>query len=563
MSKLFVEIKKQTIEKQEIIQQNLLDPNGFAKYCHDRGLSILSAKNIKALWQLGLIQADLIFSDKNVNIDGLILMEGNHSREGFEYVDNRTVPVKECWAGSFLEELDSTNTIHLYFHPFRFYSLYHIERVFTYNLSSLQYLMNGDGAKTIIDLYNEKLLPSHSGSGFSKKISTLNDIIALVVFSEPFAYQKIFSSMRWSPPDTRDSVRRKIEYRQKLIRKVFQDLNLDKVEEYRSELCIDTELLDSNKILHMILRMMNAKMRQELKGKLGGAMLLFSMAENLRLSAEYAFDEKLPEEDELGFGVWMKDVKRDIFGANRLYDAKDTVKQEFFRQYGADHGTRVRCYLEGETEYGAFASLLGISNKIDLINLKGRVAAKGEVAFRDSLCSDIKNKVFSIVIIDKDRIDFIRAIRKACEDDEICGRVFFLDPDFEFGNFSISELEQMLRRYAIDKGADESSLDEIGKAVIHATNGKSLEKAARSSIPELADVGKGENWGRMLMDFALGNPDYSTEHEKSGRRVIINIAELLLGCVSSGFSYSTTRRKYMVNPVDGMLMERNIALLDK
>ena len=220
-------------------------------------------------------------------------------------------------------------------------------------------------------------------------------------------------------------------------------------------------------------------------------------------------------------------------------------------------GLRVRCYVEGETEYGALTSLLGISSKIDLVNLKGHISDKGKVlSFRDSLRSDIKNQLFSIIAIDKDVDDNVRAIRKICEDDEICGRVFYFDPDFEFGNFSINEMILILRKYALDNGADKPSLDKINIAVSKATNGKSLEKAARNSIPELADVGKGENWGGLLMDFAIKNPEYPADHIKSGTREIIEIAKILLRFVSVSFNYNTHRKKYIVSPDDGALIER-------
>ena len=554
---LFPEIKNEIIAKSEIIQQDLLNPSKFIKYCHDRGLSTISSKYVTELWQQGLLHADIICSDKSIDIDGLILVKEEKVGGRFVYTDNRPVPIKESWAGCFTDEPPHQQHIELLFHPFRFYVLYHIERAFTYRLSSLQYLMYEKGANTIVDLHNKEWLTHISDQKLSEKITRLNDIVTLAIFSEPYAYQKVFNSVKWSLPDTQETIQNKIDAHKISIYKAFNKLGLEEAEKIRHDLCIDVELIDTNKILHMILRMMNAKIRQELKGEIGEAMLLFSMAEFIRHGAEYSFKQELPEEDNLGFGVWMKDVKMDIYGANRLYDANSTVKQEFFRQYGADHGLRVRCYVEGETEYGALTSLLGISSKIDLVNLKGHISDKGKVlSFRDSLRSDIKNQLFSIIAIDKDVEDNVRAIRKICEDDEICGRVFYFDPDFEFGNFSINEMILILRKYALNNGADKPSLDKINIAVSKATNGKSLEKAARNSIPELADVGKGENWGGLLMDFAIKNPEYPTDHKKSGNREIIEIAKILLRFVSVNFNYSTHRKKYIVNPDDGALVER-------
>ena len=560
MSKFFSEVKTEIIAKQEIVQQDLLNPSRFIKYCNDRGLSTISSKYVIELWQQGLLHADIIYSDQSIDIDGLILVNEEHEDGRFVYTDNRPVPIKESWAGCFSDESFSLNNFELLFHPFRYYVLYHIERAFTYCLSSLQYLMHEKGANTVVDLHNKEWLIHNSGKKLSERFSRLNDIVTLSIFSEPYAYHKVFNSVRWSPPDTQETTQNKIDAHQESIYNIFNKLGLEEVEKIRYDLCIDVELIDSNKILHMILRMMNAKMRQELKGDIGGAMLLFSMAEFIRHCAEYSFKQELPEEDNLGFGVWMKDVKRDIYGANRLYDAHSSVKQEFFRQYGADHGQRVSCYVEGETEYGALTSLLGVSTKIDLINLKGHISAKGKVlSFRDSLRSDIKNQLFSIIVIDKDVEDNLRVIRQICADDEICGRIFYFDPDFEFGNFSINEIIQILRQYALDNGADQSSLDKINIAVNQTINGKSLEIAARNSIPELADISKGENWGRLFMDFAIKKPEYPTDHKHTGTRQIIEIAKLLLRFVSESFNYSTHRKMYIVNPDDGTLIKRPYA----
>ena len=109
------------------------------------------------------------------------------------------------------------------------------------------------------------------------------------------------------------------------------------------------------------------------------------------------------------------------------------------RQYELHYGLRLRFYVEGATEWAAlqhFFQTIG-ANYIEVINLRGEVAQKGGkgVAFRENLRSDVAMHVFSMVLIDGDRDDFVRAVKRAAKDDEICGCFFISQQDFEFANF--------------------------------------------------------------------------------------------------------------------------------
>lgn len=325
----------------------------------------------------------------------------------------------------------------------------------------------------------------------------------------------------------------------------------------RKQLCIDSELLDDNKILHMLLRMMNVNMRKSLKGKIGGAMLLFSMAEMLRLACEKVFDKELKEEDELGFGEWMKGVKEEMYGSNRLYDANRGVKNEFMRQYGLDYGVRARCYVEGETEAGALTSILGVSTGIEVINLKGRVAAKGLVAFRDSLKQDIESQVFSIILIDSDRDDYVRAIKKAAVEDEICGLFFISQPDFEFGNFELNELAEVIIEYAKSIEVYGLTVSDVHRNIRGAKSGKELMNKIKLTMPEISDIGKGEEWGAALMDYATRKQNYNpNKNVENIMRPINEIVNILLRSLSVG--YHTTRSKFTVSAETGKLVGRSI-----
>ena len=104
----------------------------------------------------------------------------------------------------------------------------------------------------------------------------------MVVAIEPIYYRKVFGSVSWPIADTLKSFRTKIDIYKRDVINDIKTVSLKRLEKIRGKLCIEAELIDSNKILHVILRLMNARSRQKLEGKIGGAMLLLTMAEMLR-----------------------------------------------------------------------------------------------------------------------------------------------------------------------------------------------------------------------------------------------------------------------------------------
>ena len=185
-------------------------------------------------------------------------------------------------------------------------------------------------------------------------------------------------------------------------------------------------MLDDNKVLHVLIRLTTWHDRQNVKSALGGCMLLLSMAEVIRRGMEDALGREFREEDELGFGQWMQGARRLLYGAERVLDAPQTALRVFLSEAGIDYGTKVRCYLEGDTEYGALNAAVGRFGGIEFINLRGQFAEKRGrgLAFRDSLRNDVQAHVFSFIIMDTDNGDYVRVVRKAADHDMICGRFF-------------------------------------------------------------------------------------------------------------------------------------------
>jgi hypothetical protein len=181
-------------------------------------------------------------------------------------------------------------------------------------------------------------------------------------------------------------------------------IEVEALEQARRDLCIAAELLDRNKQVHTLLRLAKGDARLKLKGHLGGAMYLLTIAETLRRATEKANGILLPEEDELGFGWTPLDMKKNLYGSNRLLDGDRKAAGEFLRDFRLDYGIRLRCYVEGDTEYYALKALLDDYNAtwVQLINLSGQVVEKRGrgIAFRESLRNDLNAHIFSCVVVD-------------------------------------------------------------------------------------------------------------------------------------------------------------------
>jgi len=279
------------------------------------------------------------------------------------------------------------------------------------------------------------------------------------------------------------------------------------------------------------------------------------MAEMLRRQTEAAHAVQLPEEDELGFGWPSQDMKLHRYGNNRLLDGDSAPVNEFLRASNLDYGLRARWYVEGHTEY--YAACYGCeqlgADHVELINLQGEVAQRGGkgVAFRQNLRNDVANGIFSYISVD-DENNYAKAVRKAAEDDEICGLFAIATPDFEFHNFTLSELEEVLWSIAEDNGISPEVRPRLHAAIAKTKNATELLTVAGQVSPEL-NIKKGKVWGERLMAYAL-------EH-RGGRdghiRPVIDILEDAHR--TTHYSYHYIRTHTRINPLTGRPIDRNPA----
>ena len=126
--------------RQHIWQMNFLNANKLASFSHDRGLAYFNENDVIHLWQLGLVKADIIKSRRKLRLVGLVDrgtdVYGNHI-----YSDERQLPRRlRKWKNARKNLKPLQEGVELLFHPFRYYVLYHLDRVLGLHSSKMQML---------------------------------------------------------------------------------------------------------------------------------------------------------------------------------------------------------------------------------------------------------------------------------------------------------------------------------------------------------------------------------------------------------------------------------------
>ncbi len=459
--------------------------------------------------------------------------------------------------------------VKLLFHPFRYYVLYHLDRALGLNSSRMQ-MFYQEGYQRILD-YGLSMFNNWSRSEqFRSSIKLWNDTASIAIITEPCAYLRIFHFIRYSPWDVTnfqagaEEIYRHIDEYWNSMNELYHQIGMERLEEIRQELCIAAQTLDSNRWIHTLLCLGDSKLRLELEDRLGGALLLRTMAEMLRRATEKAFNTELREEDELGFGWVPKDVKEKIYWSNRLLD-DHRAAGTFARRHGLNYKPRVHVYGEGNTEYGAFNSFLKMMGiLVPVNNLHGLIKdGKSMVTFfRDELRADIKAQRYSMVVIDGDVRENVRILESAArnnqtsEDDGLFGRFFVSKPDFEFANFDVEELEEVLWKWVGGESPSQEERELLHSHVKDAKNSTQFfngVKRAAQSLLRLIGYDKCEEWGEELIKFA-----WDHQFKQNQKRQIIEAVELALDWEKTRNlePYETAKKTYMVDPQTGEFVKR-------
>ena len=426
-------------------------------------------------------------------------------------------------------------------------------------ISPIQEILYSAGSIQMLEKWQRWFSEYTSSQEFLDNIKYHEEVVKLCIATEPCTYQLLFSTVRRSMLVSEETQQAQINDYCERLTNHYKQLSLEPVVEASKKLCIAAEILDPNKAVHGILRLTRGEKRiRQIREKLGGAILLLTMVEMLRRFSEQTFNVKLPEEDELGFGYYPQGVKENIYDANRLYDGNRRSANLFLREWGLDYGVRLRWYVEGDTELGALEWMFSNNHSIELINLRGQVAERAGkgLTFRENLLNDLRAQIFSLVTIDSDVSANVRVVRKAAENDEICGGFVVSDPNFEEMNFALPELREIVWNIAVENGATVEQRAVFENATNHAQSFSDLLNSARRALPILNQEGKGRKWGARLMQYAWSHrslPTTGTDETKT--RPIIEA--VLAGLRARSSSYLHTRRDNKVDPITGKLVRRD------
>lgn len=507
----------------------------------------LSARNIEDLWRLKLLKADIVTSNGPVRLKGLSLLAKSDKR--YHYADFRVAaPRKRGWLNAARHLRAGPRGLELRFHPFRFLVLVVLHRLLNPTISPYQGLVSSKGFSQIAKSHLSLL----KRIDLSAATERSNKIAEMAIAGEPWTYPRVFSRKNIPlTPTPLDHERRLATYTSKTI-ELCRSVSIDWIEQARTDICQEADRLDSNRTTYTMLRLGRGLLQPETRDRLGGSVFLRGIAETLRRMAEEAHQTELPEEDEKGFGHTFVDVRKRIYGSKRLFDGDRAPAQEFMRQQRIDFGTRLRWYVEGDTEYGALSSVFNKWNRspITLVNLRGKVVERNILAFRDALRNDVSSGVFSFVSLDGDRSDFARAARKAAANDEICGRLLINSPDFEFSNFDISELEEIAWCAAIPEGLPNSYRHTLHTRLKNVNNAATFVHAVSRGLPTHSPLQKGIRWGEMLIQYAAEHPQ---RIDKSRRAIVEAVAEATR---TASANYAASRAELKMDPVTGRMVKR-------
>ena len=240
------------VNRQHIWQMNLLDANKLASFSHDRGLAYFNENDVIHLWQLGLVKADLIKSRRKLRLVGLVDrgtdLYGNHI-----YSDERQLPKRQArWDNAVKTLKPLQEGVELLFHPFRYYVVYGINRLIELLASSMQIFLQEYYPRLLE--YSLRAFNNFSRSdNFKTSINMWNDVASLAIVTEPCFYERIFHSIHATLSNIPNldnwetQLRQEIaEYWEQHVQKLYQRIGKDRIEEIRQDLCVATQMLDSN-----------------------------------------------------------------------------------------------------------------------------------------------------------------------------------------------------------------------------------------------------------------------------------------------------------------------------
>ncbi|GLS14360.1 hypothetical protein [Hydrogenophaga electricum] len=534
-------------------ESTLLDTAKLANLARKLGLGHFNTADIRALWRIGLVRADITIGQAPAQIPGL---EPVQSAFDVRFIDVRQPKARPTGSPSFVPEGEAAeDALTPYFHPYRIYLLHHVVRTLGVSTSNMQYLLWTPGVLSVVEWHLRSLNHWTESKAFLDRFDHWNWACELSIVCEP---------ARWTRRETDNGDPEKLwlqEYGLELQSHLCT-LPEDAVPRTRKAFALAAGELDPNSRLQTLLRLMRRFERDRVEGRIGAAIRLLDMAESIRRAVERHLSIQLPEEDEIGARTWMDGARKILYGTNRVFDAAPSMLRDFLGSFGLDGGVKARCYVEGQTELGALRHVLGSTSQCVVVNLRGAVVEGGGkgLAFVESLGSDKANGIFSFVMLDADQADVVRTLCKAATEETFHGAFLLSNPDIEMANFAISELLDVAlgiaaRNETPDNPPQSYSREDLLRELDGARSGKEFFMRLHRD-GRLREVDKGEDWGAALMAYAIEHQKLPQGDPRGDKeRPIIGFAQMLIRAEEAGFLNSLKYER--VDSATGRLTRRS------
>ena len=532
----------------------LVSPQKLGQIASDLGIGHFSKDDILGLWRIGLLRADCVESEAPPQINGLRSLKFVS-----QHLDLRAIVTKQKGYGSSMSKKSKVRTSaddplpNLSFHPTRVYVLHHVVRTLASKTNPCQYFIYRPGLAKVARFGLKELDRWTSSPAFSDRFDYWNQLAEVAAAC---------AVVLWLPPDGHEARARSFNWLPSyvdMVRDYLKRSGLIMIRQWREDIAWAAHTSDENRTVHTLLRLMRQSERERIKGSLGAAMKFLDMAESIRRASERLLNIELAEEDEIGPGQWMEGARKMLYGHERVFDAPRKDLRDFLGILGLDFGVKVRCYVEGETELGAFRYAIGADGLCSVVNLKGNVVQRGGkgMAFTDSLAEDARDRVISVIVVDSDREDVVRALKKAASEKHMHGRFYLSSPDFELANFNIEELLRVAIATALECNFDDGEVSKrLVKELPIVYKAKSAKEFMRLLPSEIKDgVAKGETWGEALMKYAIAYPTFPAGDSRAGEeREIVDTARVLIRAQDVGYLRSVEMEE--LDPETGKMVKR-------
>ena len=481
------------LQLEVVRQESLLRENEFISFCSDRGIPVSGVVrgDPGTFWQRGWLHAGSVRAPDWTPLDEL--ETGDESDQEY-FAWKRSQPTED-----------------LAFHPFRVWPAHRILQTMNLGWSRSSVLNLPGYVQALPDSLREThgLLHSPEMAGL---VDRANGVADLAILLEPLYWPWITSTRTARTPGFEAQEVVLSGYRFEMLA-LLDWIDPDELRDVHESLRFEAHFLDPNEHLYLALRTARWDSRERLKGRIGAALWLRHMAEIIRRATEEVYGVRLPEEDE-SFGFWYEGARRRLYGDARPLDNPSRFRKEVLQGLGLDTATKVRWYVEGETEFGALQSVFSnpIASGVEIFNLRAALQGKNAAMLIAAYFgADIEAKRFTFFSLDTDGRSVCSNGKTLCNlarQDLIVGVVSVSDPDFEFANFTLDELIQVAIEYDREDGFDSRALLE-GASWSGVANGKSFDQRYVSLHGGMRRELKGERWGKSLMNFALQHPERS------------------------------------------------------